>query len=565
MSTDPLPLSRSALLVLLLVVAAVWFAGLECRTLMHPDEGRYSEIAREMAVSGDWLTPRLNGLKYFEKPPLQYWATAAAFDAFGIHNWTARLWPALTTFAATLFIGFVGLKLGGPAVGFFAAASLASSTGFLVAGHFVSLDGALSAFLAVALGAFLLAQRDGLRAGPRRAWMWVAWAAMAAATLSKGLIGVVIPGASLVAYSLATRDFRVWRRLHLASGLVLYFALAAPWFVAVSRANPEFFRFFFIHEHFERYLTTTHRRAGGWSYYLPYVLGGSLPWLFVLLWGARRTWRDGVAAANGFSWQRFAVVWVIFVVLFFSASGSKLPAYIAPIFPALALLAGRLLARYDAKTLFRLTLPLAVAAVAMLALVLFMNEARLERLTGRRGMATIAAYLPWLRVALGVMAAGSLAALFAFRRTRPDARTAGILALALSALVAVQLGLVGFDVFRTTRSAWDILQSARTTLGASQDFDPRAPFYQVHLYDQTVPFYLGRTTTLVEYRDEMALGIDAEPQRAIPTEELWFPVWKALDQGYALILPDEYDDFVAKGLPMRLLARDDRRVLVSRR
>jgi 4-amino-4-deoxy-L-arabinose transferase-like glycosyltransferase len=565
MSITPLPLGRSALLVLLALVAAVWFVGLEHRALMHADEGRYSEIAREMAVSGDWLTPRLNGLKYFEKPPLQYWATAAAFDVFGVHNWTARLWTALTTFLATLFIGFVGLKLGGPTVGFFAAASLASSAGFLVAGHFVSLDGALSAFFAMALGAFLLAQRDGLDVGARRAWMWAAWAAMAGATLSKGLIGIVIPGASLVVYTLLARDFRLWRRLHLGSGLVLYLALATPWFVAVSRANPEFFHFFFIHEHFERYLSTTHRRTGGWSYYLPYLLGGSLPWLFVLLWGARRTWREGIAAANGFSWQRFAVVWVVFIVLFFSASGSKLPAYIAPIFPALALLSGWLLARFDARTLYRLTLPLAVAAVAMFALALVLTEVRLERLTGREDMATIAAYLPWLRGALGVMAAGSLAALVAFRRTGPGGRTAGVVAIALSALVAVQLGLVGFDVFRTTRSAWDILQSARAALGAQQDFDPRAPFYQVHLYDQTVPFYLGRTTTLVEYRDEMALGIDAEPQRAIPTEELWFPMWKALDQGYALILPDEYDDFVAKGLPMRLLARDERRVLVSRR
>ena len=565
MSTAPLPLSRFAWLVLALLLAVLWFAGLESRKLMHPDEGRYAEIAREMAASGDWLTPRLNGLKYFEKPPLQYWATAAAFDAFGVHNWTARLWPALTTFGAVVFVGFAGFRLAGPAAGLFAGACLASCTGFLVAGHFLSLDGALSALLAVALGAFLLAQRDGLGTGTQRGWMWLAWAAMAGATLSKGLIGIVIPGAALVLYTLVTRDFRLWRRLHLGSGLALYLALTAPWFVAVSRANPEFFQFFFIHEHFARYLTTTHRRAGSWWYYVPYVLGGSLPWLLVLGWGVRRMWRDGVPAANGFSWQRFAVVWSVFIVLFFTASSSKLPAYIAPMFPALALLAGWLLVQFDVRTLFRLTVPLAGAAVALLALVLFLNEARLEQLTGRRGMGTIATYLPWLRGAVAAMVAGIVVALLAFRRATPRGKPAGVLAIALAAVVAAQIGLIGFDVFRTTRSAWDILQSARAALGPQQDFDPAAPFYQVHLYDQTVPFYLGRTTTLVEYRDEMALGIDAEPHRAIPTEELWFPVWTALDRGYALILPEEYEDFVARGLPMRLLARDERRVLVSRR
>ncbi len=124
---DDAPLSRRALAALIVAFALVWFAGIDQRTLMHPDEGRYAEIAREMAASGDWLTPRLNGLKYFEKPPLQYWVTAAAFDAFGVHEWTARLWPVLSTFLATLFLGYVGLRLGGPALGLYAAAALAAS------------------------------------------------------------------------------------------------------------------------------------------------------------------------------------------------------------------------------------------------------------------------------------------------------------------------------------------------------------------------------------------------------------------------------------------------------
>ena len=136
--------------------------------------------------------------------------------------------------------------------------------------------------------------------------MWLAWAAMAAATLSKGLIGIVIPGASLVLYTLVTRDFALWRRLHLVSGAPVYLALAAPWFIAVSRANAEFFQFFFIHEHFQRYLTTEHRRDQAWWYFVPLFLLGAMPWLPLLGWGARQMWRDGTPAANGFSWQRFA-------------------------------------------------------------------------------------------------------------------------------------------------------------------------------------------------------------------------------------------------------------------
>ena len=96
---------------------AIWFSNLEYRRLVHPDEGRYAEIPREMVVSGDWVTPRLNGIKYFEKPALQYWLTAAAYEAFGIHPWTARLWPALSGFLGVLFVGYVGLRLGGPTLG----------------------------------------------------------------------------------------------------------------------------------------------------------------------------------------------------------------------------------------------------------------------------------------------------------------------------------------------------------------------------------------------------------------------------------------------------------------
>src|SRR5213592_3724479 len=102
-----LPSSR-ALLAVGIALAALWFVNLDTRRLLHPDEGRYAEIAREMAASGDWVTPRLNGLKYFEKPPLQYWVTAALYRIFGVHEWTARLWPALAGLLGVAAIGTAG-------------------------------------------------------------------------------------------------------------------------------------------------------------------------------------------------------------------------------------------------------------------------------------------------------------------------------------------------------------------------------------------------------------------------------------------------------------------------
>jgi len=131
----------------------------------------------------------------------------------------------------------------------------------------------------------------------------------------------------------------------------------------------------------------------------------------------------------------------------------------------------------------------------------------------------------------------------------------------VSTLGLVQLALAGFDAFSTTRSAWDILRAAQAANGS---LAASAPFYQVHMYDQTVPFYLGRPTTLVAFRDELALGLDAEPAKGIASDEAWTPVWKGLAQGYALMPPDRFETLRAAGLPMRVLARDGRRVLVSR-
>src|SRR6185369_12168315 len=110
-------LSKPVSSLLIALLAALWLGSLGLRPLYKPDEGRYGEIPREMVASGDWLTPRLNGFKYFEKPPLQYWATAAAFTVFGINDWAARLWPALTGFLGVLLVWLIGNRAFGPPVG----------------------------------------------------------------------------------------------------------------------------------------------------------------------------------------------------------------------------------------------------------------------------------------------------------------------------------------------------------------------------------------------------------------------------------------------------------------
>ena len=137
----------------------IWFANLEYRTLVKPDEGRYAEIPREMVVSGDWTTPRLNELKYFEKPPLQYWATATGLRrVFGEHQWTSRLWTGLTGFAGILLVWFAGLRLFGREAAGYAALLLGSSLLYVLMGHINTLDMGVTFFITLGIVGLLIGQ-----------------------------------------------------------------------------------------------------------------------------------------------------------------------------------------------------------------------------------------------------------------------------------------------------------------------------------------------------------------------------------------------------------------------
>ena len=543
-------ISLARTVLLLLAFAAVWFSNLEYRKLVNPDEGRYAEIPREMVASGDWTTPRLNDIKYFEKPALQYWATATAYTLFGEHQWTARLWSALTGFFGVLMVWFTGRRLFGAAAGWYAALVLASSLLWVLIGHINTLDMGVSFFLAAAVCAFALAQHDGAQARARGRWMLAAWAALALAVLSKGLIGMVLPGAALVLYILIERDWRLLGRLRLAAGIALLLALTLPWFIAVSRANPEFFHFFFIHEHFERFLTKQHGRYQPAYYFIPVLLAGMLPWTITLIDTLARAWKR--APEQRFQVQRFLLLWAAVVFVFFSASSSKLVSYILPMFPALALLIGARLARLQARALAWQTLPAALAGVALLALL-----PGIERYASREvPVEMFRNYADWLIAAGWLQIAGAAAcAWFAWQGKTGAALTL----LAGTGLVFAQLALSGHESLSRANSAYHIAQKIKTEL------KPGMPFYSVDTYDQSLQFYLRRPTTMVSYKDELGFGIAQEPEKFIASVDLFEKTWNAGGEALALMPPNTYEMLRAKGLPMRLVARDTRRIIVARR
>jgi hypothetical protein len=232
-------------------------------------------------------------------------------------------------------------------------------------------------------------------------------------------------------------------------------------------------------------------------------------------------------------------------------------------FAPLALVVGWLLLRLDPRVLFRLTLPIAIAAsLAAIGLFVGFDLYATHFAGGQIPAPIVLEFGEWLKPAFAVAAIGGIAALFAFRdaESATTGRFWGVAALSLSTLAMLQLAVAGFDAFSPVRSTSAILRAAQTPAPFAND----APFYQVGMYDQTAPFYLGRTTRLVAFRDELALGVDAEPSKQVPTLEAWITEWSALSEGYAMLPPELYKQLSAEGVPLRELARDSRRVIVSR-
>jgi 4-amino-4-deoxy-L-arabinose transferase-like glycosyltransferase len=536
---------------LLLAVVLIWFGNIEYRKLIKPDEGRYAEIPREMVVSGDWVTPRLNDLKYFEKPPLQYWATATAYELFGEHQWTSRLWAALTGFAGILLVWFAGTRLFGCAAGRYAAVLLGGSLLYVLMGHINTLDMGVTFFITLGIVGLLLGQKAENDTHTRRNWMALAWVAMALAVLSKGLMGLVLPGAALFLYSVFQRDITVWKRMHWGIGLLLFLLVAAPWFYLVMKANPEFFQRFFIYEHYTRFTTKDLGRYQPWYYFVPVLLLGMLPWTLLMFDTLLRTWKGSTHTDKAFNPERFLLVWAVFIYLFFSVSGSKLPSYLLPMFPALALLMGKQLAVMSERRLFWLIAPVLPLALLALGLAPFTDMRADTPLQHQM----YGEYANWLVAAALVWLLGVIAALILLRRSN---KPMAVLVLALSSLIAAQLGTSGYNTIAKERSSYLIADAIRPYVKAD------VPFYSIADYEQTLPFYLKRTFTLVAYQDEMAFGIMQEPQRWLPDIASFIKLWQALPAGYAIMPVYIYPQLQSAGLTMHTIYADTQYIVVSK-
>ena len=328
-----------------LTIACIWLLLLilaTIRPLSLPDEGRYADIGRWMFLSGDWLVPRLNGIPFFHKPPLLYWLQAEVFSLMGVHVWTARLVTAVHALIMLSCI-YLGVRhVQGEITARKVSMVLGSSVGFLIGGQYINHDFLVATWITVAIGLFAVSLKDDDQ--PNALWARLGFVACGLGVLSKGLIGVVLPGLVMLPWVLMTGKTRQLIHFPWISGLLLLACTAMPWMLQAQRHYPEFFDYFIIGQHFSRFSGNQFNNQQAWWFYPGVIAIFMFPWVLFIAWNALQkllVWRPfgDKNQTQRDPWTALAWIWLLMILLFFSLPTSKLMGYILPVIPPVALLA----------------------------------------------------------------------------------------------------------------------------------------------------------------------------------------------------------------------------------
>ena len=529
---------------LLLVAAVVWLEP-SGSSLAEPDETRYAEVPREMLAAGDLVVPRLNGVPYFEKPPLLYWANAASLRLFGQTPWAARLPTRVAGMGLALLLLFGVGSIWGHTAGLAAALLyLASPAGFLFSRVNLT-DGMLTFLFAATLffaRAALLRRSEGR---PALALAALAGLFAGGAFLTKGLIALVLPGAILFAWCLLTRRVRALLSLGLFPALPVFLAVSLPWLFAAQSRVPGFAQFFFIHEHFQRFATGQARRPGPIYYFAGVFAAGFWPALPFFAQGLRglgpiKRWKDEHQDAL------FFALWFAVVFVFFSVSQSKLPPYLLPAFPAAAALAGRGLARAKDRGVWLASALLAALLVGAAAAVPVSRQ-------------WIADYglLPIVLPAAAALLLGAFAAVPLSRRGKAPAALA--FAAAWTAFFAAVA--LGWPRIPNATAEVGLAHAAQAAAAAS---GARVVAYRTYL--NAFPWELATPIPVADYIGELEPEFESRPEvRADlfwPKDRFWNE-WAGGRPLVVLVRQREKDLFTSATPPARVLAEERKHLVVT--
>lgn len=558
------------LILLIVGIALVFGLFLGTRPLSVPDEGRYAEIPREMLVLRDFVTPHLNGIKYFEKPPLFYWLQAGAIKAFNpliiqteqvlnrskknhylapISEWTVRLPNAIVALLGCLLVYASGRILFERRAGLLSAVILASSLLYFALARMVTLDMTLSICLSGSLLAFLVAANQSPSLG-RRFLFYSTYLFAGLAVLTKGLIGILFPTMIIGLWVLLSNQWRLLMHCYLPSGILLFLLIVLPWHILVQSRNPEFFQFYFIDQQFLRYSTLIAQRYQPDWFFIPIFIAGFLPWVCFL----------PQAIVNHFpkNWQQFKeknnciflLLWVGIIFIFFSFSHSKLIPYILPIFPALALLTGHYLSTHwqrnrDIKWGY-IAIPLVWLGLGGIGIVCIENDASIL-LSQTARLFLITGYTVFLLNSLVVSC-------FALQKKSKMAFATLAIGTVISFLI-VSIGIPQID----TRSIRPLVVVLKPLL------KPGDTVVAYHDYYQDLPFYLNQQVFTVNVGGELTFGMQHQGTSYWMLQDINFwPKWNSSQRIYMIASKEAYRQInQQKKHLIYLLAKTPQDVLLS--
>jgi len=511
------------------IILLLYFGGLASVPLFEPDEGRYTEIPREMLEGGDWVLPHLDGVLYFEKPPLNYWLTAGSIKAFGLGPFATRFPNAIIALLGVWLAWALGKKMGGAKTGWLSALILAVSPLYLAMAHIATLDMSVGFFVAVALACFWFAQGEDQYGGWRgKAPWWGLFASAALAVLSKGLIGLLLPGAVIGLYILITWRWDLLKRVPWFSGIALFLAIAAPWHLFAAMRNDHFIDIYIIREHFLRYLTPVSDRQEPWWFFIPVILVGLLPWSGLLPEAALALRRPMADLRKKRSHWLFLVLWAGFIFLFFSASSSKLIPYMMPaMWPLAVLLALAITPLWDSG---RAAPGMALKTGAAIAAIIWVVAGAAFVWAGLGRVPSLAGWdypLYWL-VLIGSLLS-LVGAVAAAAWLLGEAR-AGVALFFLSAALFFGALWVAAPRVQTGRNVQGIAKYLLANM------KPGDSLYSYRYYPQTLPVYLQREIGVVAFQGELAFGIsqlsESERHERFPSGAEFKPRWDSDERIY---------------------------------
>ncbi|HEX7696124.1 MAG TPA: glycosyltransferase family 39 protein [Candidatus Acidoferrum sp.] len=334
-------------ILILATLYVCYFSHLGAIGFVGPDEPRYAWIARDMAETGDWVTPRLYGKPWFEKPVLYYWGAALCFKLFGVTETAARLPSAISALLATLALAWLALRLYGAETARWLLLLLPTTVGMIGFSHAAATDMPFSGMLTIAMVCAAvvlgLTRNENSPVIPQTPWLALVLFGffLGLAVLAKGPVGIILSGGAVFFWALVTKSWRDAFRLFHPAALASFCLTAFPWYILCARRNPDFFRIFIIEHNFKRYLTPEFQHLQPFWYYAPIVFVALIPWTGLALWSLVVGAKDIIRKKSLGYGIGYFLAWSTFCVLFFSMSKSKLPGYILPSLPPLALLVCR--------------------------------------------------------------------------------------------------------------------------------------------------------------------------------------------------------------------------------